>query len=287
MTDERKRAEASQGDVAALLEGLRAEVRARRRARGQLEPTPLESDLERSLDEIELYRVVSAHWPLTGTTLPQRAIALVNKLVRRYLRWYINPIVEQQNAYNDAVARALRCLAEAYADLGEQIVDLRSTAGDRPPTTGGRRAASDDQRPASDARYPSLPSGPALPRERSPQSLMEQLAARVAAEPPARFPDLELRALEPHLRLRENVIAHWPLAGTTLPQRAIVLVNKLARRYLRWYINPIVEQQNAANAAITAALLALTRLDAERRAQVAAIRARNQGTGGPGDKTGE
>src|SRR5215216_3936166 len=100
----------SQADVAAILSELRDEVRARR-ATGVIEPSPLERDLQHSLDEIELHRVVSAHWPLIGNTIPQRAAALVNKLVRRYLRWYINPIVEQQNAYNDVVARTLRLLA--------------------------------------------------------------------------------------------------------------------------------------------------------------------------------
>ena len=99
------------------------------------------------------------------------------------------------------------------------------------------------------------------------------------SEPPARFPDLELRALEPQLRLRAQVVAHWPLTGRTLPQRAVALANKLVRRYLRWYINPIVEQQNGANAAITAALAALMRLDDERRTQVAARRARDRVTG--------
>jgi len=72
------------------------------------------------------------------------------------------------------------------------------------------------------------------------------------------------------------VSAHWPLPATTLAQRAIALINKLARQYLRWYINPIVEQQNAANVTISVALVALIRLDAERRAQVAALRARDK-----------
>src|SRR5262245_7070287 len=76
-------------DVGAMLEALRAEVRARRLAQGGAEPGPAERELARALDEIELYRVVSAHWPLLGRTLPERAINLVNKLVRRYLRWYI------------------------------------------------------------------------------------------------------------------------------------------------------------------------------------------------------
>src|SRR6476469_4549790 len=130
MIDNSQPADAAQIDVASILEGLRAEVRARRLAQGQAEEGPLERDLRRSLDEIELHRVISAHWPLMGKTVPQRVIALVNKLVRRYLRWYINPIVEQQNDYNDSVARALRLLAEAYGDLGEQVVGMQGT-GDR------------------------------------------------------------------------------------------------------------------------------------------------------------
>ena len=131
MSDER---ETMPPDVGAILEALRVEVRARRLAQGHAEPGPAERELARTLDEIELYRVVSAPWPLLGKTLPQRAINLVNKLVRRYLRWYINPIVEQQNAYNDAVARTLRLLAEAYAELGEQVNDHRPPTNDQRPT---------------------------------------------------------------------------------------------------------------------------------------------------------
>jgi hypothetical protein len=268
-----------QADVAAILNELRNEVRARRIALGQSELSPLERDLQRSLDEIELYRVVSAHWPLIGKTLPQRAITLVNKLVRRYLRWYINPIVEQQNAYNDAVARTLRLLADAYVDLGEQIMENKAQ---RTPNKDSR-----NPEPRIEIQAPEATSHGELSaaEENGPRTtdhgqihdlqakLMALVRERAAAEPPARFPDLELRAAEPQLRLREQVSAHWPLGGTTASQRAVALVNKLVRRYLRWYINPIVEQQNAANAAIGAALLAIIRLDAERRAQVANLRA--------------
>ena len=141
-------------------------------------------------------------------------------------------------------------LAEAYYDLGEQIAK---------PGDGGRMT-NNDRSPIANRKSQIV----------NPQSHVQE---RALAEPPARFPDLELRALEPQLGLRERVSAHWPLPATTLPQRVVALVNKLVRRYLRWYINPIVEQQNAANAATTVALLALIRLDAERRAQVAALRA--------------
>ena len=119
-------------DVGAILEALRAEVRARRLALGHAEPGPAERELARALDEIELHRVVSAHWPLLGKTLPQRAINLVNKLVRRYLRWYINPIVEQQNAANAAITAALLAFIRLDAERRAQVAGLRAKrAGER------------------------------------------------------------------------------------------------------------------------------------------------------------
>lgn len=253
-------------DVGAILEALRAEVRAQRLARGTAAPSGIERELQRSLDEVELQRVVSAHWPLVGRTLPQRVVALINKVVRRYLRWYINPIVEQQNAYNDAVARCLRLLAEAYGDLADQ------GTGDRGQETADKEAPVPSVPTSSDEFQAAIYDPSASLRTRL-QSAIQQ---RAASEPPARFPDLELQAAVVLLRLREQVSAHWPLPASTPLQRAIALVNKLVRRYLRWYINPIVEQQNSANAAITVALLNLVRLDAERRAEAAARRARDR-----------
>jgi len=273
MTEADSQMALNEADVAAILDQLRNEVRARRMALGQIELSPLERDLRRSLDEIELYRVVSAHWPLVGKTIPQRAIALVNKLVRRYLRWYINPIVEQQNVYNDAVARTLRLLADAYVDLGEQVLNAEER-------NGGNVGSNQEPRTKNPEPEPTTHSQLLLVEDKGQTDnvqakLMALVRKRAATEPPARFPDLELHAAEPQLRLREQVTAHWPLGGATVLRRAVALVNKLVRRYLRWYINPIVEQQKAANAAISAALLALIRLDAERRAQIAALRARH------------
>ncbi len=127
-----ERAEAP--DVAAILEALRAEVRARRAAQGEDEPGAggVERELRHALEEIEIARVVSAHWPLEGRGLYERGWALVNKVVRRYLRWYINPIVEQQNAYNDASARAIRLLVEANGELRRELAELRARLDKRP-----------------------------------------------------------------------------------------------------------------------------------------------------------
>jgi hypothetical protein len=224
--------------VGVVLEALRTAIRSRRASYGHDPADPLLRELQQALDEVELSRVVSAHWPLTGQTLPQKLIAFVQKVVRRLLRWYINPIVEQQNAYNDTVARTLRLFAEAYTDLRQQLDDLTPT--DIPP----------------------------------PISADPPRSTASSAVQPARLPDLELRALEPQLRLRHTVHAHWPLTERSLLERLIALVHKVQRFGLRWLMNPMVEQQNQANAAMYAALLALMRLDAERRAEIAAMRAR-------------
>ena len=126
MSDGREAANARQPDVGAIMEELRAAVRAQRLAHGRAEPSSAERELQRALDEIELSRVVSAHWPLLGASLPQRAVALVNKLVRRYLRWYINPIVEQQNAANAAFTAALLRLIALDAERRAQAASIRA-----------------------------------------------------------------------------------------------------------------------------------------------------------------
>jgi hypothetical protein len=49
---------------------------------------------------------VSAHLPITWERhIVGRMNAYTKRLVRLLLRWYINPIVEQQNRFNSAVAR--------------------------------------------------------------------------------------------------------------------------------------------------------------------------------------
>jgi hypothetical protein len=114
-------------DVATVLETLRAEVKAQRATQGDAAADDaLTRDLRRAAEELEYTRVVSAHWPLEGRSLYERGWAFVNKVVRRYLRWYINPIVEQQNAYNDASARAIRLLIEANSELRGEVTALRT-----------------------------------------------------------------------------------------------------------------------------------------------------------------
>lgn len=51
---------------------------------------------------------VNAHWGITST-LPVvgRGLVMFRRVLRLALRWYINPVVEQQNEFNQSVVRAL------------------------------------------------------------------------------------------------------------------------------------------------------------------------------------
>lgn len=267
MTDNRSHPDGAP-DVAAILEQLRAEVRAQHAARRPIGDDALQRALQRSLDDLEITRVVSAHWPLTGRTLPQKAMALINKVVRRYLRWYINPIVEQQNAFNDAAARTLRLLAEAYQDLARQVAEQQEAGAQ-----GSQSVSHTSEGNVAEERAAAEIDPAAAPTY---ADLMAQVRKRAAAEPPARFIELELHEALTHAQSRQAVTAHWTLTGRTIIEKAVALHNRIVRQYLRWLINPIVEQQNAANEALTAALRALIRVDAAFRADVAAFRASRQ-----------
>lgn len=67
----------------------------------------------------------------------------------------------------------------------------------------------------------------------------------------------ELRALVRQVNERWNVSAHLPITwgGPPLVGRGLAYAKRVARLLLRWYINPIIEQQNNYNAAATRALL--------------------------------
>src|SRR5690242_3934448 len=104
-------------DVAAILAQIRAEVQAAHHTGGEeTADVALGVDLDElrdSVAEVEALRAVSAHWPIQGQTPRERGAAFVQRVVRRALQWYINPIVQQQNSYNAAVARVLQLLIES------------------------------------------------------------------------------------------------------------------------------------------------------------------------------
>ncbi len=252
-------------DVALILEQLRTEVRVLRTNSGEdgegTALSAIERELHRCSEQLEITRVVSAHWPLEGGTLYERAWILVHKVVRRGLRWYIPPIVEQQNAFNDVATRTIRLLIEAHAELRDQVAEFKRRLDQEPSAPTSVPPASALTEPTAAADLPT-------------ETLQQQVERAGRAEPPAALPELELRPLPALVNERATVSAHWDLAGNTPLTVARALSQRSLRQYLRWMVNPIVEQQNAANAALATSLPQLLALDGELRARVAALRAR-------------
>ncbi|MEX2315467.1 MAG: hypothetical protein WD628_07080 [Thermomicrobiales bacterium] len=72
------------------------------------------------LEDVQRLATVSAHWGIASDlAIVGRFLVLFRRVLRIGLRWYINPIVDQQNAFNDAVVRALH-------DLQTENESLRS-----------------------------------------------------------------------------------------------------------------------------------------------------------------
>jgi hypothetical protein len=101
---------------------------------------------------------VSAHLPITWEIpLIGRAIALAKRVTRLLLRWYINPIVDQQNDYNAAVARAFvhvaaqqESLAQALAAVERRVTALEVAGRQSPVASGhgtGVQGAADEGEP--------------------------------------------------------------------------------------------------------------------------------------------
>jgi hypothetical protein len=109
-------------DVAATLNQLRTEVRARRE---KLHGSEL-SELRQVIRQAHENWQISAHLPITwgGPPLLGRGLAYAKRATRLLLRWYINPIVQQQNDYNAAVSRALLQIDAYLEQLSRENFEL-------------------------------------------------------------------------------------------------------------------------------------------------------------------
>ncbi len=121
-------------EVAATLNQLREEVRARRE---KLHGAEL-GELRGVIKQVNETWNVSAHLPITwgGPPLIGRGIAYAKRVTRLLLRWYINPIVEQQNNFNAATTRALLQINAYLEQLTREGHDLeeRIAALERQPS---------------------------------------------------------------------------------------------------------------------------------------------------------
>ena len=102
----------SAAGVAEVLDDLREQVRERRARLALDDPENPHArniaELRRSVDTVNDVWFVSAHLPITWEVrVFGRLLAYAKRATRLLLRWYINPIVEQQNRFNSATARAI------------------------------------------------------------------------------------------------------------------------------------------------------------------------------------
>ena len=114
-------------EIAAILRQLKQEVRSRRLRGEHAESAAVTAALE----QVQLTSWVNPHQPIAWPHWPKglwpKVVALVQKAVRRLLCWYINPIIEEQNSFNDAVAAALDALAKENARLRAEL-HMQTTA---------------------------------------------------------------------------------------------------------------------------------------------------------------
>lgn len=117
-------------DVAATIAALRAQAIARGRAKGVAEQSALDDPLQHAADLAH----ISAHLPIMWRVpVIGRMLSLVQRATRIGLRWYINPIVDQINDFNEAVMIALNTLAARQEALAARIAALESGDGPNPP----------------------------------------------------------------------------------------------------------------------------------------------------------
>ncbi len=130
-------------DVVATLSELREQVREQRARLSYNDPDDPRarslSEMRRSADAVNDTWFVSAHLPITwDLRIVGRLGAYTKRLVRILLRWYINPIVEQQNRFNSATARAIveitsyqERMTREWQALEERIAKLEEGGGRR------------------------------------------------------------------------------------------------------------------------------------------------------------
>jgi hypothetical protein len=99
---------AEETDVAALFARLKEEIRAAGPRGNGVTPTQVRLSVR---DQAERLWAVSAERPLVGKAGP------VKLVLRRLMRWYVEPAFADQRAFNDAVLKLIDDLDERISRL--------------------------------------------------------------------------------------------------------------------------------------------------------------------------
>jgi hypothetical protein len=105
-------------DVAAVFERLKAEVRG---TGASLAQDPSRTQVRLSVrDQAERLWPISAERPLVGKAGPVKAV------LRRLMRWYVEPMAADQRAFNDAALKLIDDLSERVDRLTEAVRELEN-----------------------------------------------------------------------------------------------------------------------------------------------------------------
>lgn len=126
-----------QAEIGEIFDRLRDEVRAstgdggRRGTGAEVRPPAARREAKR-------HWAVTAERPylfLPGAWGRTRGLALLplKAVLRRLMRWYVEPVAADQRAFNSAMLRLTDELTERLADLDERLRRLEEAAPDRPP----------------------------------------------------------------------------------------------------------------------------------------------------------
>jgi hypothetical protein len=99
---------AEETDVAALFARLKEEIRAAGPRGNGVKPAQVRLSVR---DQAERMWAVSAERPLVGKAGP------VKRVLRRLMRWYVEPAFADQRAFNDAVLKLIDDLDERISRL--------------------------------------------------------------------------------------------------------------------------------------------------------------------------
>jgi hypothetical protein len=105
-------------DVAAVFERLKQEVRGTTPRLGE---DPARTQVRLSVrDQAERLWPISAERPLVGKGGPVKAV------LRRLMRWYVEPMAADQRAFNDAALKLIDDLSERVDRLTEAVRELEN-----------------------------------------------------------------------------------------------------------------------------------------------------------------
>ena len=115
-------------DIQAILADLQEEISRHRLALGELGAIERPDPLAKVRQHVWVNPHLPIGWPVMPKGIIPKIIAYAQKITRRLLRWYINPLIEQQNTYNAAVAEVLATLQRQSEEHSQLLGELKEQA---------------------------------------------------------------------------------------------------------------------------------------------------------------